>query len=178
MLRQAIFAHKPQVFLRRVQKGRDPFVPDRVKPALASLEKGQILRILRSGPVAQPVRRLQDLLCRIAAAVNVDFVSRIWAASLRRSRPRWIRAASDPKRRELRPGLSGACPCALMSRMYSTASPLLPPLLRCEILQSLPLFVVMIKPNKRIITDREGFPSAEQAVSFRQLVPFYPEQLH
>ena len=40
MLRQAIFAHKPQVFLRRVQKGRDPFVPDRVKPALASLEKG------------------------------------------------------------------------------------------------------------------------------------------
>jgi len=108
MLRQAIFAHKPQVFLRRVQKGRDPFVPDRVKPALASLEKGQILRILRSGPVAQPVRRLQDLLCRIAAAVNVDFVSRIWAAGLRRSRPRWIRAASDPKRRELRPGLSGA----------------------------------------------------------------------
>ena len=53
-------------------------------------------------------RRLQDLLCRIAAAVKVDFVSRIWAAGLLRSRPRWIRAASDPKRRELRPGLSGA----------------------------------------------------------------------
>ena len=36
----------------------------------------------------------------------------------------------------------------------------------------------MIKPDKHIIADREGFPSAEQAVSFRQFVPFYPEQLY